>query len=240
MKITYYLLIFLSLLTATAQAQNATIDANTKAILDKAHAAMKYDKLKTAKSFEQNGVMSIQAMNISGSVSIKTMEDKMRIETQVAGISEVTVINGKNSWSENISTGMRTLSPEEILSMQADTLKYMVNPELFYDSIKYIGEEVFNNKKCHKIEYMKKGLDPSYEFYDSTTMQLAGEMMTVPSPMGKMKTTMIVTTLKAHPDGFFHPEKMTQIIGPMTITMTLKDIKVNPSFNATLFEKPSE
>ena len=222
------------------EAPRAKMSDEVKEIIAKSKKAMNFDKMADIKTMEQDANIALMGMNIKGTINIKLADKSLLITSKIANIVEKQGYNGKDAWSENIATGLRILKGAEKLNLISETLQYSFHPEKFYDEIKLVGKEDFNGKECFKLELIRDGMDNSFEYINTKTYLIDGLQETLITPQGKMKATTKVLGYKDHEKGFKYATKFTQSMGPMSISINMDKIKINPKFDNAVFNPPAQ
>ncbi|MCH2207964.1 MAG: hypothetical protein MK132_19105 [Lentisphaerales bacterium] len=236
--------LFISLLSsifgATAAEKTAQMDSKTKETMAKINkVAGITDKVKSIQTVTQNGKMLIPAMQMKGEVKVVTKADKIYVESRMASMVEKQAVTGDKGWGHSMATGIRNLTPQEIGTLQGDTMKYMFAQEKFYDTIKLEGNENFAGKDCIKIILTKAGMKPSIQYFDAKTYMPVGEIQIIASPMGEMKAEIVIKEIERHKLGFLFPKALEQTVGPMKMNLIIESIEVDKEIDDKLFEKPT-
>lgn len=234
------LLVSLTAITADDSRTDSKMTERVKNIIEKSNKALKIDKFRTVKAIEQNLKLSVPAMGLNGSIIIKAIKNKSLITSKMANMTEQQGYNGKTAWSNNMVSGFRTLTGPEKIMLTSQTLQNLMWIEKFYDEIKLAGEEVFNGKKCLKLELIKKGLDNAYQFVNMDNYLVEGRIDVLVTPQGKIKVTNTISIYSEHKRGFKYPSKFSQAMGPMTMELTVDSFKLDSEFKSNLFDPPAQ
>lgn len=238
-KLTMFLIMFGLCWGSFAAEKAATMNDKTKSFMAKVNKVIGItDEIKSIKSMNQKGKMSLPAMQLQGDIIVKTKGDKIYVESRMANMVEKQAVVGDKGWANSMATGIRDLTPQEIATLQGDTLKYMFAQEKFYEEIKLEGKETFAGKNCFKLVLSKSGMKPSVQYFDSKTYMPVGEIQVIASPMGEMKAEIVIKKMKKHKLGFLYPALLEQTMGPMKMNLTIESIEVNKEIPDSLFEKP--
>jgi hypothetical protein len=240
-KLTLFFTIISLMLSTTAQDKTAEMNAETKAVMDKINKVLGItDKIKSLKTVQQKGKMSIPAMQLKGDIFVKTKGDKIYVESRMANMVEKQAVIGDKGWANSMATGIRDLTPQEVGTLQGDTVKYMFAQEKFYDSINLEGKETFAGKECFKIVLKKAGMKPSVQYFDTKTHMPVGEIQVIASPMGEMKAIIVIKEIEKHKAGFLFPKLLEQTMGPMKMNLIIESIELDKEIDDKLFEKPTK
>ena len=236
-KLTLIIALFALVTSSFAEDKTAQMDVETKATMDKIAKVIGIsNKVKAIKTVQQKGKMLIPAMQMKGDIFVKTKGEKIYVESRMANMVEKQAVVGNKGWASSMATGIRNLSPEEIGTLQGDTVKYMFAQEKFYDSIKLEGNETFAGKDCIKLVLNKAGMKPSIQYYDSKTYMPVGEIQVIASPMGEMKAEIVIKEIERHKLGFLFPKSIEQTMGPMKMNLIIESIEVDKEIDDKLFE----
>lgn len=241
-----YLLISLAFLVACSSSSlenaKAKMTDEVKEILTASKKAVNIEPgaIEKITSVEQDADLTIAKMNVTGSINAKVELNKILITSKFANLINKQGYNGKTAWEENLITGLRILKGPEVDQLISETLTFSTKPEMFYDEIKLIGKEKFNDKECYKLEMIKKGSDSSFEFISTKTHLIEGTIKTNISAQGKMKVTTKMLSYVNHEGGFKYPSEIEMLQGPVTIKVKMKKIILNGKFKPAQFNPPAQ
>jgi hypothetical protein len=218
----------------------AKMTDEVKTILAATNKAVNVEAIEKLTSVEQDAVLSIPKMNVTGSSNVKIEMNKVLITAKLANFVNKQGYDGKTAWEENLITGLRILKGPELDKVISETLAFSTKPEMFYDEIKLIGKEKFNDKECYKLEMIKKGSDSTFEYINTKTNLSEGNAETIVSAQGRMKVITKILSYADHEGGFKYANEVEQIQGPMTIMIKIKTFTLNGKFKPAQFNAPAQ
>lgn len=206
-----------------------------KEILQKSINVMGVEKQASAKSTFMESITSVMGQNVP--MKIWKEKPKIRIESSQMGQNVIIVYNGKNGWMSMAGQVMempedRINSVKSQSSTPTDAFTGLINN----DSVKIekVGKVRVEGVTAYNIKITDTDGTVS-NMYINTNTYLPVKMTTSNSKAGN-----VVVLFKNYKefDGVKMPGKMIIKVQGQEMTMEIKDFKLNPSIDDSLFEKP--
>jgi len=149
--------------------------------------------------------------------------------------------DGTSGWI-SINGNTTSMSKGEELEMKEEgefyeELAFALNKNI---PLNYLGIEVINGEKFHKIEMIKSTSDKQTYYINSKTYFI--DMVSEYSDDAEFKGTFFKTKMKDYKefDGIYLPTYMELYANDKLFrTYTTKSVKINPEVNETIFNKPN-
>lgn len=241
MKKTLFFAASLLLFSAFAQAQNAE-DIVAKHLT--AIGGDNWAKINAIKSEAKIAADGAPGMSIN--MSMLAVRDKsVRMDVQVMGMTQTTVINGESGWSTN--PFMNKLEPEPLTADVVKSMKDMTDIDgtlMGYKAkgytIEYVGTEDVDGTEAIKIKVNKGDKRYEYSYFDPATYYEIKNTKVEEVDGKETESSMVMSNFKVQ-DGVVFPFTMQQAdpnMGGATITVTA--ITVNPTVDAKIFDMPAK
>ena len=206
-----------------------------KEILQKSINAMGVDKQASAKSTYMESVTSVMGQTVP--MKVWKAEPKYRIESSQMGQNVIIVFNGTKGWMSMAGNVMempedRVNSVKSQSSTPTDAFIGLLNN----DSIKIekVGKARIEGVTAYNLKITDADGTVS-NMYINTNTYLPVKMKTSKSETGDVEV--FFKNYKEF-DGVKMPTKMIVKMQGMEITMEIKDFKINPTMDDSLFSKP--
>lgn len=201
------------------------------------------EKYKSVKNVRIKGTMSVPAQGISGTVDITTVvPDKMAAKVEIEGIG--TIENGSNgeaTWENSAMMGPRLITGKEAdIAKEQSNMERIYNPAKYYKSMKTVGTEEVDGKKCYKVELITKSDDKIQSFYDVESGLELKSIRTIPSQMGPLKVHSYSSDYQED-DGIKTPHKVEQKLdtGMVLQVISMDEVNYNVEIPADAFNPPA-
>jgi hypothetical protein len=234
---------FTALMTAQITLADApTVAPEPKALIEKSiESAGGREKLNAIKSMSIDGEISMPAQNINGTMQVYMKPDKASIVADLPGIGQIkSGINGDIAYEVSDIMGARLLSDDE-----KKQLLDGMNPDDQFDryldlkDAKVTGPEKVGESQAWKLTGKNESGDEESHWIDIKSYRALKSTMVMNHQMGKIPVQMSFSDYKEI-DGIPFPSTITNTVGPATMVMKLKDVKINPEIDDAKFELPAE
>ncbi|MCB9207234.1 MAG: insulinase family protein [Ignavibacteriales bacterium] len=184
------------------------------------------------KTMEMKG--TVQGMDIKLTMSQKA-PNKLFQELDFSVGKQTTVFDGEKGKVEGMG---------QVQNLEGDLLeemKYQASMNLFLDYAKNNivvelgGIENINGKDAYKIVTTLPTGKKSTQYYDKESGLKIREVNNVTTPQGSFTQTIDTDDYK-DVDGLKFPFKLTQSMGPQSLTLEVTSIKINTGLNDSIFE----
>ncbi len=193
------------------------------------------EKLKSIQSIKMEMSMNMQGMTMNVRRFQETPDKFAMIVMMQGNMVQRQIMNG----NKGISSGMQ--GQQEITGDDLEKLKLetTLNPELKYEEMGYEMElasvENVNGEKTYKIILTNPFGDKTVNYYSiESGLKLKSEQK-VESQMGTIEQTTYFNDYK-NVDGYVMPHSLTQEINGQAIEITVKEVKINPEIDDSVFE----
>jgi hypothetical protein len=232
---------------ATLLAQQAALPPTPEAILNRyvqvTGGREAYDKVK---SLTMMGTMEIKGQGVRGELKMYRAEGgKYYTVIDLGGMGkQEDGSDGATAWDKTVLGPRIKSGVEKFLATCADGVmseygKAALELGECYSKAEYAGEETIDGKKLQKLVLTPKEGKPEEQYYDRETGLLARVKLVMPSPMGEVPITTIVSDYKTV-SGLQVPGKLANQMGPIQMEMTFTTITVNDQLPEQLFALPPE
>jgi len=196
----------------------------------------KYGGFKTIKSLEIVGDMKMSMMGQTMDMGIKTVSlypDKMFVEVSVMGMKIPTIINGKKGVSR-VMGQEKILSEEDIAKQKFSDLYDIFHSGAKY-KIQYLWEKAIDGKQYHVLYIFNDQKNWVKVFVNKETglMEIEEKVADAPGMTGVSRT--VNSDFKVVEGIPFAFKSETFIGDKKVIDMTVKEVKVNPPVDVSLF-----
>ncbi|MCB0744011.1 MAG: insulinase family protein, partial [Ignavibacteriae bacterium] len=184
------------------------------------------------KTMEMKG--TVQGMDIKLTMSQKA-PNKLFQELDFSVGKQTTVFDGEKGKVEGMG---------QVQNLEGDLLeemKYQASMNLFLDyaknniEVELGGIENINGKDAYKIVTTIPTGKKSTQYYDKDSGLKIREVNSVTTPQGSFTQTIDTDDYK-DVDGLKFPFKLTQSMGPQSLTLEVTSIKMNTGLNDSIFE----
>lgn len=228
--------------TQTALADAPPVAPEPKALIEKSiESAGGREKLNAIKSMSISGEITMPAQNINGTMQVYMKPDKAAIIADLPGIGQIkSGINGEIAYEVSDIMGARLLSDDE-----KKQLLDGMNPDDQFDrylelkDAKVTGPEKVGESHAWKLTGKNQSGDEESHWIDTTSYRALKSTMVMNHQMGKIPVEMSFSDYKEI-DGVPFPSTITNTVGPATMVMKLKDVKLNAEIDDAKFVLPPE
>lgn len=199
-----------------------------------------YDKVS---AMQLKGTLEFPGQGLKGPITIVTARpDKMAMTLDLSGIGSIrSGASDGSAWDFSAMQGPRLLEGEEKdQRLRSSRIDAFVNWKETYGDVKVDGEDTVDGKACWRlVATPPKSSKTEKLWFDKQSGLLVKSAATIVSQMGELPAETVyddyrdVTWMKL-------PFKMTQSMGPQTISTTFDEIKLNPDLPAGQFDPPAE
>ena len=219
-----------------------TLAQNLETVLKKHYDAMGQEKMREIETIEMIGEMKVQEQVIPVR-TVKKRPDKSRIETQVNGLTMVQAYDGKTVWTltpySEIAVALPAEQAKQIIQ-QSDMDGPLVNYKAKGYTIEYLGEEIYQDIKCHKLKVSVPdgGDDDVYFYLDADSYLLRFQHITT-TDNGKAMTVVNELSGYENRSGINIPFLFTtRLNGVEQMVMTIKAVNFDIAITDAYFEMP--
>ncbi|WP_299272586.1 hypothetical protein [uncultured Psychroserpens sp.] len=205
-------------------------DAKVNSILKKHFKALNQTKLNTVKSLKIEGafIQNGTALNLE---ILKQRPDKWRRKIELNKTKMLVVINGNSGWEINEFAGANDPVDYDEAKLNAYSTSATIDNQLWYyknngAKIKYLTEEVVNEKKTIKLEVIDALGKISHIWLDSKTHLINQTEDAESKQILVYKEYQLI-------DGIPFPKKVNGGV----YELEFKKIELNPKFEASIFTK---
>ena len=177
---------------------------------------------------------NIQGMNIKITV-VRKFPNKYYFNLDLGAMQQTQKFDGKNA----VVSGMgqnKKLEGEQLEALKEESEMY---PLLRYKELgvkpELIGLGKVNDKSAYKVKLTFPNGNSSVIYIDSKTGLKLREASSRKTPQGEFATTVDFSDYKDW-DGIKYPGKIVQTVGPQTIDMTVKEVKINSGVKDDFFK----
>ncbi|MBI4243315.1 MAG: insulinase family protein [Planctomycetes bacterium] len=197
---------------------------------------------KNIKSVSRDLEMSMESqmgkMKMKGTLTI-SLPDKLRLELDTPMGKLVQVLNKDEGWQSAMGNTM-SLQASEVIELKktldSDFLLALKNlSEMENPPVQFVGEEEVDGKLCNVLEITEGNMAGERFFIESNGNQIY--QTTFDSPEGKVTVT---SSEYKEFEGFSVPTKYKIKSEIQSMEMSLKNLRINPDLEPTMFEKKDE
>lgn len=241
MKKTLSFAAFLFFVTGFATAQNAD------EIVAKHIAAIGGDKWAGVEAVKTEAKISADAAaGMTIQMSMVAIRDKsIRMDVNVMGMSQTTVLKGDAGWSTNPFAGQT--DPQPMTADQVSAMKDMTDVDgtlVGYKAkgytVEYVGTEDVDGTEAIKIKVNKGGKRSEYSFFDPKSF-FEIKNIRVEEIDGQLTESATIYSNFKNQGGLVFPFTIQQNEGPMGgSTVTIQSVAINPLVDTKIFEMPTK
>lgn len=241
-------LLFLPLLAASAFSQTLAELPTAEKVLERfVQASGGQEAFLKVKTVSMSGTMEIKAQGIKAAMKMYradggktyTVFDLPGFGKQEDG-SDGNIVWDKTVLGPRIKSGsekfLASCAKSAIGTEYAPSAADMAN---CYDNVVMSGAEELDGKTAFKLVLTPKQGKTQEQWFDKESGLLKKLRMTVPSPMGELPMNVIFEEYKSI-DGILTPIRMTNQIGPLSMTLSFEEILYNPKIPAQIFALPPD
>ena len=179
-------------------------------------------------SVEQRGTLELASMGMTADVVMASAKPNRRSRTMsLAGLGEVQQgFNGEVGWSNDPMSGPRVTQGEE-LTFRKESASFYESFGLYdldkYSSVEVVEKTSFGGEETYKVRMARKVGPASTEYFSVATGLRVGSETTVPSPMGNVETSSVVSEYKTI-GAVKIPTKIQQSQAGQNVVITLSNI----------------
>jgi len=233
-------LLFTTLAIVVFALANVANAQSLKEVLDSYFKASGHDKLIAAQSYYIKAKMSQMGMDLPMEMKIKKPE-KFIVSIEFQGQKMITAFDGEKGWMINPMAGPepKDLSAEELnqARQQADLEGELYNYEAKGHSAELAGKVNLDGKEMYRIKLTTKDGTTKDYFIDTKT-NLVSKVKSKISAQGQtVDVEQIMSDYKTI-DGVTMAMKIEQKTPMGTGTIIMEEVKMNESFDDSIFKKP--
>ena len=192
------------------------------------------DNAKSVNSFLVSADVTIEGVPLPLTAEMKVMapnKESMDMAAEGMGIIMKQRFNGETGYAEQ--QGMKIEMTEKEIGAKKD--ENSIFPELYYDASKVSLESIttINGKDVYKVK-VDTGENPSFRFYDVET-GLLNRVETTVEAQGQSMTSVVNYSNYSLVGNVQYPYNMAIKAGPQTISMNIKNVKINEGITAEDF-----
>ncbi len=177
---------------------------------------------------------NIQGMNIKINI-VRKFPNKYYFNLDLGAMQQTQKFDGTNA----VVSGMgqnKKLEGEQLKALKEESEMY---PLLRYDKLgikpELIGMGKVNDKSAYKLKLTYPSGNSTIVYFDADTGLKLREESSRKTPQGVFSTSMDYSDYKEW-DGIKYPGKIVQTVGPQTIDMTVKEVKINTDVKDDFFK----
>lgn len=140
------------------------------------------------------------SQGVEGDVEmLQARPNLMRLRMTIPGVGEIqSGYDGEVAWSLNPLTGPMLLQGKALEQTRADAdFDAVLHDEQQFSSIETVERTTFEGRSAYKVRAVRRNGDEDFELYDTETGLQLGAIVTRESPMGPVKTTVVMSDYKA-------------------------------------------
>jgi outer membrane lipoprotein-sorting protein len=237
----FSLFIFLAGFGLALQAQDITVDQVLENYFEITGGV---ENWKDLNSMKMTAVMSMQGMEFNGVIT-QMRPNKQRVEVNIQGQSMIQAYDGEDAWwIFPMQTGP---DPQNMPAEMAEDMVKEKFEDEFIDyaekghTVEMIGTKEVDGAQTYEIKMTKENGDVVYYYFD--TEYFVPIMQKAEVSEGPMKGQFVERYLSDYQevDGMMIPHFMeVKINGQFTQKITLKEIKLNPELDESIFSRPKK
>lgn len=179
-------------------------------------------------SVEQRGTLELASMGMTADVVMAAAKpNRMSMTMSLAGLGEIQQgFNGEIGWSNDPMSGPRLTQGDE-LTFRKENANFYESFGLYdmdkFASIDVVEKTTFGGEEAYKLRMTRKVGPPTTEYFSVATGLRVGSEASVPSPMGNVETSSIVSEYKAF-GAVKIPTKIQQSQAGQNVVITLSNV----------------
>jgi zinc protease len=241
-------LLLLPLLGLSAFAQTLAELPSADKVLDRfVEASGGQEAFSKVKTVSMTGVMEIKAQGVRAAMKMyRANGGKSYTVFELPGMGkQEDGSDGTTVWDKTVLGPRIKSGTEKFLASCAKSAigtEYApsaVDMASCYDKITVTGIEDLDGKPAFKLLLSPKQGKPQEQWFDKESGLLKKLRMTMPSPMGELPMNVIFDEYKAI-DGILTPVRMTNQMGPLSMTLSFSEILYNPEIPEQTFALPAD
>ncbi len=219
----------------------------TEEVLSKHQAAMgSAEKWSSVKSLVMKNKFSVQGMDIESKTSVLVGQG-FRTEVEVMGNKIITTIHGESGWMMRPAMMGGTDSPEPMPAEQvklASSQKYVGSTLLIAQKegskIELVNKEKLDGADVYLLKVTKSSGDVAQVYVSALTYFIVKTTGKLKANGQEIDTEVLFSNYKSV-DGLYFPFTM-ETASPMGGMMTVdtSSVEINPSMDASIFDKPAK
>jgi zinc protease len=241
-------LLLLPLLAVSAFSQTLAEMPSAEKVLERfVEVSGGQDAFAKVKTVSMTGTMEIKAQNMKAAMKMYRADGgKSYTVFELPGLGkQEDGSDGRTSWDKTV-LGPRIKSGTE--KFLASCAKSAIGTEYApsaadmascYDKITVTGIEDLDGKPAFKLLLTPKQGKPQEQWFDKESGLLKKLRITMPSPMGELPMNVLFEEYKAI-DGILTPVRMTNQMGPLSMTLSFEEILYNPKLPEQIFALPAD
>ncbi|GAB4415540.1 MAG: hypothetical protein OHK0021_22300 [Bryobacter sp.] len=202
--------------------------------------------LEGMKSVVMKGTLEIKAQNVKADMLVyRANGGKSYSVVDIPGMGKQEEgANGGVLW-EKTALGPRLKSGVEkfLLTCAGDSLneysRLLTGKDSCYDRIEVAGQEPVNGKPAWKLVLTPKMGKPEEQYFDLESGLLVQEKMILPSPLGELPVTFVVSKYQTI-SGLATPMEVITKLGPVEMQLSFREVTYNAAIPDQIFALPPD